>query len=167
MVPIFRNCKYIDMLCGWGARRAIVERVFDAAPRPFCDGGCGATKRRVGQKSSAAPGSLSAKKRALCSRAARDGEDADVDGDDTAVSSEAEDSLSYADFVYFMLSEEDKGNEASINVQRQERDLQFRWRLSLVETVSGEDDGECSGKPRTVLHLLNYRSSESDLKRLS
>ena len=29
-------------------------------------------------------------------------------------------------------------------------DLQFRWCWRLVETVSGEDDRKCSGKPRTV-----------------
>ena len=28
--------------------------------------------------------------------------------------------------------------------------LQFRWCLRLFETVSGEDDRKCSGKPRTV-----------------
>ena len=29
-------------------------------------------------------------------------------------------------------------------------DLKFRWRLRLAETVSGEEDGECSGEPRTA-----------------
>ena len=29
-------------------------------------------------------------------------------------------------------------------------DLEFRWRLRMVEAVSGEDDGECSGKARTA-----------------
>ena len=40
--------------------------------------------------------------------------------------------------------------EAAANVQRQVRDLQFRWSLRVVETVSNEDDRKCSGKPRTV-----------------
>ena len=30
------------------------------------------------------------------------------------------------------------------------RDLEFCWFLRVVETASGEDDRECSGKPRTV-----------------
>ena len=29
-------------------------------------------------------------------------------------------------------------------------DLEFRWFLRLVETVSGDDDRSCSEKPRTV-----------------
>ena len=33
-------------------------------------------------------------------------------------------------------------------------DLQFRWRLRLVEKVSGEDDGECFEKLRTVLECV-------------
>jgi serine/threonine-protein phosphatase 2A regulatory subunit B'' len=59
-----------DLLKYGGHRlsRAIVDRIFDVAVRPFCDG-CGQSSR---------------------------------------------DEMRYADFVYFMLSEEDKGNEASI-----------------------------------------------------
>ena len=34
-------------------------------------------------------------------------------------------------------------------------DLEFRWCLRLVETVSGEDDGECSGEPRKNRHRKN------------
>ena len=29
-------------------------------------------------------------------------------------------------------------------------DFEFRWCLRLVEAVSGEDDGECSGEPHIV-----------------
>ena len=38
------------------------------------------------------------------------------------------------------------------------RDLQFRWVLRVAETVSGEDDRECPGKPRTARVRLNTRS---------
>ena len=34
--------------------------------------------------------------------------------------------------------------------QRSVAALEFRWCSRVVETVSGEDDGECSGEPRTV-----------------
>ena len=48
-------------------------------------------------------------------------------------------------------------------------DLEFRWCLRVVETVSGEDDGACSGEPRDLreslelskvrIRLETYRSS--------
>lgn len=69
-----------DLLRYGGHRlsRAIVDRVFDAAPRAFADGGCGASLRRLHPHD----------------------EDADA--------------LTYSDFVYLMLAEEDKTNEASL-----------------------------------------------------
>ena len=56
--------------------------------------------------------------------------------------------------------------------------MQFRWCLRVVETVSGEDDRSCSGKPRDRRELLElsiivrigletYRSYESTTKRKS
>ena len=59
-------------------------------------------------------------------------------------------------------------NESALaSVRRQAFDLQFRWRLRLVETgVEASGDGECLGKPRTVLHRLSCPKSKSDWKRL-
>ena len=39
---------------------------------------------------------------------------------------------------------------ARLELASVQRPLEFRWRLRMVETVSGEHDGECSGTPRTV-----------------
>ena len=53
------------------------------------------------------------------------------------------------------------------NVQRQVRDLQFRWCLRLVEAVSGFGRSKVFWKATDHVSLLNSRWSESDLKRLS
>ena len=163
-----------DLLKYGGHRlsRAIVDRVFDAAPRPFADGKCGATLRRKANLVSSKRGkfrrsassnqpflAMSSRHRAhgsltdglnspdllaeLAAAAAARIDDDDLDDDERtngelflqddddpppsgffddhdagpkglSPSSIEEDAMTYEDFVYFMLSEEDKGNEASL-----------------------------------------------------
>ncbi|KAJ1456532.1 hypothetical protein M885DRAFT_497035 [Pelagophyceae sp. CCMP2097] len=158
-----------DLLKYGGHRlsRAIVDRIFDAAPRPYGDGDCGGMRRRAAEQrlrreAADDPGAKKggARRRAPVSpdsvedRPAGEEEgsafgdysdDDSMDDDDDGGGSDAtdeaagsargrvsnsagrdrarkkprrhrreHDSLSYADFVYFMLSEEDKGNEAAM-----------------------------------------------------
>ena len=116
--------------------RAIVDRVFDAAPRPYGDGACGDSLRRA-TRGPGAPAKAPAARRTLEDLAGDDdgasddgsafGDDSSEDGrprgggggggdDARAAPSPARDAdaLTYADFVYFMLSEEDKSTEAAM-----------------------------------------------------
>mmetsp|Transcript_3043 Transcript_3043/g.3974 ORF Transcript_3043/g.3974 Transcript_3043/m.3974 type:complete len:661 (-) Transcript_3043:961-2943(-) len=132
-----------DLLKYGGHRlsRAIVDRVFDAAPRPFADGGCGATQRRkTNQTNLTGGGGHNNSMHHITTTKIKKNIDAqyDLDDDDTDEFGELRahyrreedefarrsslgdedihqaDAMTYADFVYFMLSEEDKGNEASL-----------------------------------------------------
>jgi serine/threonine-protein phosphatase 2A regulatory subunit B'' len=119
----------------------IVDRIFDAAPRPFVESGPwtgaeeGAEGAAEGAAEAAAEKDPASPPLSPASAEVSDAPDNDG-GEDKTKSSTNREFLSYEDFIFFMLSEEDKANEISIRYWFSCIDVDGDGRLNNMEMRS-------------------------------
>lgn len=117
----------------------IVDRIFDAAPRPFVESGpwTGAEEGAVEGAAEAAAAEKDPASPPLSPASAEVSDAPDNDGgEDKKKGTTNREFLSYEDFIFFMLSEEDKANEISIRYWFSCIDVDGDGRLNNMEMRS-------------------------------
>lgn len=117
----------------------IVDRIFDAAPRPFVESGpwTGAEEGAVEGAAEAAAAEKDPASPPLSPASAEVSDAPDNDGgEDKKKGTANREFLSYEDFIFFMLSEEDKANEISIRYWFSCIDVDGDGRLNNMEMRS-------------------------------